>query len=307
MKTIDFNTHLFRCSQLGKLMVGVSPALTSNQENELKELKEKVLTGKITEKQIIKLGDLLRKRDEKPEISKSVETHLSDIHKGFFMKRDRHISNKFTEKGIRVEEKSITLYSDVKNTLFVKNQKHYSDRFKKGTPDNVQKKVRDMKSSWSLDTFPMYEKAIQNKDYIWQLYGYMDLTKIYESELVYALIDTPTNIIVDELRRLDWKQGIFDLNGNVNEDRIPLVVETVQNMIYTEQGLDEFCQQSTSIQKEWFTDFFEIPKELRIKVFELEYSKEPIQSLHEQITICRERLNGLTVEIFNHLFPDFAA
>ncbi len=302
MKVVDFNEHLFRCSQLGKLMVGVSPALTANQEKELSELRSKMLAGKITDKQIIKMGDLIRKKEEKPDLSKSVETHLADIHKGFFMKRDRQISNKFTEKGIIVEEKSITLYSEVKNTLFLKNQKYYKNKFIHGTPDNVQKKVRDMKNSWSLDSFPMYETVIGNKDYEWQLQGYMELTGIKEAELVYALVDTPNKIIIDELRRLDWKQGIYDINGNVNEDRIPLVVETVTNMIYTEQGLDEFCQESMSIEKKWFTDFFEIPKELRIKVFELEYCKEAIQALYEQIKLCRERLNGLTEEMASKLF-----
>lgn len=302
MKVIDFNEHLFRCSQLGKLMVGVSPALTANQEKELSELRSKMLTGKITDKQVIKMGDLIRKKEEKPELSKSVETHLADIHKGFFMKRDRQISNKFTEKGIIVEEKSITLYSEVKNTLFLKNQKYYKNKFIHGTPDNVQKKVRDMKNSWSLDSFPMYETVIGNKDYEWQLQGYMELTGIKEAELVYALVDTPNKIIIDELRRLDWKQGIYDINGNVKEDRIPLVVETVTNMIYTEQGLDEFCQESMSIEKKWFTDFFEIPRELRIKVFELEYSKEAIQALYEQIRLCRERLNSLTIEMSSQLF-----
>ncbi|MCE4064309.1 hypothetical protein LXM63_04330 [Chryseobacterium gleum] len=302
MKVVDFNEHLFRCSQLGKLMVGVSPALTANQEKELSDLRSKMLTGKITDKQIIKMGDLIRKKEEKPELSKGVVTHLTDIHKGFFMKRDRQISNKFTEKGIIVEEKSITLYSEVKNTLFLKNQKYYKNKFIHGTPDNVQKKVRDMKNSWSLDSFPMYETVIGNKDYEWQLQGYMELTGIKEAELVYALVDTPNKIIVDELRRLDWKQGIYDINGNVKEDRIPLVVETVTNMIYTEQGLDEFCQESMSIEKKWFTDFFEIPKELRIKVFELEYSKEAIQALYEQIRLCRERLNSLTEEMASQLF-----
>ena len=73
-------------------------------------------------------------------------------------------------------------------------------------------------------------------------------------------------------------------------------------MIYAEQGLDEFCHESMSIEKKWFTDFFEIPKELRIKVFELEYSKEAIQALYEQIRLCRERLNGLTVEMSSQLF-----
>lgn len=302
MKVVDFNEHLFRCSQLGKLMVGVSPALTANQEKELLELRSKMLAGKITDKQIIKMGDLIRKKEEKPELSKSVETHLSDIHKGFFMKRDRQISNKFTEKGIIVEEKSITLYSEVKNSLFLKNQKYYKNKFIHGTPDNVQKKVRDLKSSWDHSTFPMYKKKIENEIYEWQLQGYMELTGIKEAELVYALVDTPNKIIIDELRRLDWKQGIYDINGNVKEDRIPLVVETVTNMIYTEQGLDEFCQESMSIEKKWFTDFFEIPKELRIKVFELEYSKEAIQALYEQIKLCRERLNNLTVEMSSQLF-----
>ncbi len=62
MKVVDFNEHLFRCSQLGKLMVGVSPALTANQEKELSDYREKVVNGKITDKQLIKMGDLIRKK-----------------------------------------------------------------------------------------------------------------------------------------------------------------------------------------------------------------------------------------------------
>lgn len=294
MEVKNFKNYLFRCSQLGKLMIGVSPTLTQKQQKLLNSLIDKNKIGRITEKQLITLGELLNKKNNTPNLSNSVLTYLSDIHKSVFLNRNKYIASKYTEKGIRVEEKSITLYSDVKNQLFLKNQLFFSNDYIQGTPDNVQGKVRDIKSSWNFETFPLYAEEIPTKNYYWQLQGYMELTGLCEAELVYCLIDTPSNIIEDELRKLDWKQNVFDINGEVREEKIDLVVETVQNMIYTEQGLNEFCNNSTCIHYSWFSNFFEIPKEMRVKIFNLKKEKEAIQSLYEQITLCREKLNDIT-------------
>lgn len=297
----DFTNQLFRCSQLGKLMVGVKPALTPKQEETLTELEAKMKAGKITDKQIITYGDLLSKKHQKTDLSASVKTHLSDIHKNVFFGRDNAITSKYLDKGLQVEEKSISLYTRVTGKLFVKNEQHFANDFIKGTPDNVQGKIRDIKSSWSFQTFPLHASETPTKDYEWQVQGYMELTGLKEAELVYCLIDTPFKLVDDELRRLDWKENIFNPFGEVRENCIDLVVETVSNLIYTKEGLDEYCQQSTAVNREWFVDFNEIPEPLRVKVFHFEYDPTMIEALYEQIAKCREYLNDLTISIGKRL------
>lgn len=297
----DFSQHLFRCSQLGKLMVGVKPNLTDNQLKTLCDLEAKMKGKGLTERQIETYGDLLSKKNQKPELSAGVKTHLADIHKGAIFGRSKDVTNKYLTKGVQVEEKSITLYSNVCNKLFMKNEKHFSNAFIKGTPDNIQGKIRDIKSSWDFSTFPMHKSEVPTADYEWQVQGYMELTGLEEAELIYCLIDTPIKIVEDELRRMDWKHNIFDISGEVRNDCRDLVVEIVSNLIYTREGLTEFCHQSTSISEKWFTDFHEVPDELRVKVFKFGRDQNMIDSLYDQIIKCREYLNELTLSLADRL------
>lgn len=297
----DFTNYLFRCSQLGKLMVGVKPPLTDNQAKLLSDLEVKMRSGKITERQIETYGELLAKKNQKPKLSESVKTHLSDIHKSVFFGRSKEITNKYLTKGIQVEERSITLYSSVTNKLFVKNKEYFANDFICGTPDNAQGKIRDIKSSWDFSTFPLHADEVPTKDYEWQVQGYMELTGLKEAELIYCLIDTPTRLVEDELRRMDWKHNIFDISGEVKPECKDLVVEIVSNLIYTEQGLMEFCHQSSSISEKWFSDFNPVPEELRVKVFKFEYDPNMISALYDQIERCRTHLNDLTISVANRL------
>jgi hypothetical protein len=300
MNAIDFDNYLFRCHSLGKVMAGIEKiGLTDKQSETLMELYAKreanAAKGKfLTDNQTVLMADLISKRDAKPTISTGAQTYLKTLHREVFMKREKRVESKYLEKGIAVEEKSFSLYTRVFGKLLVKNKVRFANKFFTGEPDNTQKKVRDFKSSYDFSTFPLYETEITNSDYDWQLQGYMDLTKIHEGELVYCLTDTPFNIIEDEIRRMNWKHNILNLEGEIREESIPLVVEKVSGMIYTEEGLIDFCNQSPNIQLEWFENFFPLPEEMRIKVFETEYSKEKIQIGKEHLIRCREFMNNLT-------------
>lgn len=298
MNAINFDDYLFRCSSLGNLMTGVSPNLTDRQKAELKRLSIKKESGNITDKQTVTLGSLIKKRDAKPELSQTVKNYLSDIHKAVFFGREYDIEGKYLDKGIQAEEKSITLYSEVSKRYFEKNREWYKNEYISGTPDNVQGGViRDIKTSWTFNSFPLHDTEVKNKGYYWQLQGYMELTGCKEAELLYCLVDTPFNLIEDELRRHDWKNNITDVGGEVRPDMVDYVKRLIQNHIYTYDGLKEFCHQSTNIKIEWFDDFTEIPAKYRVKRFTLEYDKEAISSLYEQIKLCREYLNGMTINM----------
>jgi hypothetical protein len=263
-KRIDFTDYKFRCSSLGKLMVGVKPNLTEKQESALIGLQAKQKEGKITDKQLSTLGQLIEKRDAQPSLSSTTKTYLEQLHKEEVFGKREEIRSKYLDKGIQVEEQSITLYSDVNDILFVKNKERRSNEFITGEPDNTQGIIRDIKSSWSLSTFPMHENELTNKDYYWQLQGYMELFNKDESELIYCLVDTPEELIQDEMRRTSWKLGYLELPKELED-------EIRQNMTFSD-----------------------IPKKLRCKVFKVARDETAMRQLESQIVRCRTYMNELS-------------
>ena len=297
MNAIDFSDYKFRSHASGKIMVGVKPNLTEKQEELLEGLIEKKETGRITDKQMITLGKLLEKRHAKPELSKSVQSYLKELHREEVFGIRNDITSKYLDKGIQAEEKSLSLLCSTTGNWYQKNKERFTNDFITGEPDNVQGKIRDIKSSWNFATFPMYDNEVPDKNYYWQLQCYMALTGMEEAELIYCLVDTPFKIIEDELRRMDWKFDILDGNGDVRTECIDLVVEMVSGHIFSEKGLKEFCHQSPSVKKEWFTEFSPIPDPMRMKIFQVERNDEDIESLYNQILMCREFMNDITLQI----------
>jgi hypothetical protein len=273
MKTrTDFTDYNFRCSSLGKLMTGVKPNLTDNQAEMLETLIAKQRGGNITDKQLITLGQLIEKRDARPSLSQTTRTYLEQLHKEEVFGKREDIRSKYLDKGIQVEEHSISLYSDLTDTLFIKNKERRNNHFITGEPDNTQGKIRDIKSSWSLSTFPMHDDRLTNLDYYWQLQGYMELFDKEASELIYCLVDTPEELINDELRRTGWKAGF---TADIPDD---LEAEIRSNMTFSD-----------------------IPAPLRVKVFKVERDRLAMRQLEEQVIRCRTYLNNLSVKLGGYI------
>ena len=265
MRTLNFDKYKFRCSALGNLMTGAKANLTEKQKLLLSTLQQKQQSLKITDKQLITLGQLIEKRDAKPTLSATAKSYLQQLHKEEVFGKREEIKSKYLDKGIQVEEQSITLYSELTNQLFIKNKERRENDFITGEPDNSQAKIRDIKSSWSLSTFPMHDKELKNPIYYWQLQGYMDLFDFKESELIYCLVDTPEELIADELRRTSWKMGFTaDIPSDLEE-------EIRNNMTFND-----------------------VPLELRCKVFHVDKDEQGIKLLHQQVKLARTYLNELS-------------
>ena len=227
MRTADFNDYLFRCSSLGKLMVNP--------------------------------------RNKKDLLSATTKRYLQELHKEVLFDKSTEIQSKYLDKGKQVEDDSIKLFANVTGQKLQKNEKFYENEFICGTPDITGDKLIDIKSSWDYTTFPMYEETLPNKDYYWQLQGYMKLTGVKESWVVYCLVDTPDSIIDDEIRRQGWKLGMIEVP-------IEMEQEIISNHRYSH-----------------------VPEELRIKSFKVEYNEEDMERLYERIDVCREYLTDLSV------------
>ena len=68
-----------------------------------------------------------------------------------------------------------------------------TDEYFTGEPDLiVDGVVMDIKNSWDLWTFPLFEKEIPTKDYYLSITGlYMYLLGLEKAKLIYVLLDTP--------------------------------------------------------------------------------------------------------------------
>ena len=115
----------------------------------------------------------------------------------------KEFSNKFTEKGISVENSAIDYISDIRNVFYTKNESSFENSFMTGTPDIIYKdSVIDIKSSWDCFTFPIFEVRL-NSSYWWQIQGYMHLCDKRYGEVVYVLMDTDSDEVEDVYSDID--------------------------------------------------------------------------------------------------------
>lgn len=294
---MDFNNYNFRAHSIGNIMSGLPKQLTPKQEELFQDytLRKNGEGRVLTDKQLSEWGSLYAKKNEKPKLTDGSKKYLEQLVWEHLTGRSKKLQAKYLDKGIQCEEKSFTLHSEVTNTLFIKNKERKANKYFSGECDNSQNGIiRDIKSSWEYNTFPLRENDIPSSIYEWQLDVYMDLWGLKKSELVYCLVDTPFRLIEDELKRFDWKYNIFDNEGNARNESIDLIVEIVSNHLYTEKSLEEFCQQSNSVNIEWFKGVFkEIPKEIRIKIFKHNYSEKRNNQLKIMVKLARDYMNLL--------------
>ena len=191
--------------------------------------------------------------------------------------RRPEIKSKYIDKGNRLEEDGFTLTATELNLGMVyKNEEFFEDDFFCGTPDLIHDGVvYDNKCSWSLDTFPMFESEIPNKDYYYQLQVYMHLTGCRKASLCYTLIDADYDLVSQAVKWLTPNQ----------------VPKTIANMVYTQKAFDEFADEFCPDEKT--IDFVEIPESDRLKVFSFDYDADVIAKLQERVQECQEYINSL--------------
>ena len=218
------------------------------------------------------IGHIMVESRTKNDLSETTKTHLINLYVSNKYGRRDDIQGKYIEKGLAVEEDSITLYSRIKQSFFKKNDSHISNSWVKGTPDLYEGSsieqathIVDIKSSWDIYTFMRVLTKDVNKMYYWQLQTYMDLTGATSATLAYCLVDTPPQLIEDEKRRLMWKMG----------------VATSENPLYLE-ACEELEKAMT---------FGDIDMRERLIEFKIDRNEADIIKMHARVEECRKWLN----------------
>lgn len=212
------------------------------------------------------VGKLMTSPRSKSEVlSKTAKTYIQELwlEKKYGIRKE--INSRYLDKGNQVEDDSIILFETVYGFDFLyKNTEYFSNDFVTGTPDIITDEyVIDVKSSWSGETFPWFETEIPNKDYYYQLQAYMWLTNKKSAILAYCLVDTPEDIVLDEIRRTSWAKKELEIS------------EETENDVRAQH------------------EFSHIPQEERVKTFEFAYDENVIEEMKVKIEHARAYFDSL--------------
>lgn len=132
-------------------------------------------------------------------LGKTGETYLETWVKEQIYQRRKEFTSKYTDKGNQNEDESIDIIADQLGFgMLIKNEKYFENDFICGTPDIITTDlIIDAKSSWDCFTFPLFDSKL-NKNYYWQVQGYMWLTGLQQAKVCYVLTDTPVHMIQKE-------------------------------------------------------------------------------------------------------------
>lgn len=130
-------------------------------------------------------------------LSETTKTWIKDKVKQEVFGYSSRFETPQMRKGTELEHVSLELLNNVADAMYFKNaERFYFEDWLSGTPDIVAiDHIRDMKTSWSLDTFPAFkedaEKQIKAAGYEWQLRAYMMMCNKPKASIDYCMISTP--------------------------------------------------------------------------------------------------------------------
>jgi hypothetical protein len=209
------------------------------------------------------IGKIMTSPRKKGEVlSETTKTYLKEwLTEQLYSKR-KEVKSKYLDKGIQNEDFAIEMASTVLDWGFaVKNKERRTNDYTTGEPDLVfTESIEDIKCSWDCFTFPLFDEELKNKDYEWQLQGYMWLFDKPSSGIVYVLTDTPEDIIVKEADILaSWSGKSL------------------------EEAYNEVSEKHT----------YEVDLKYRVKRFQVDRDEEKIEAIKNRVLECREYLNDL--------------
>lgn len=216
---------------------------------------------------------LANPRTKTETLSSTTLTYVKEWLKEALYKRRKQLSNKYMDKGNLNEEDGVTLLALHFGAWLDTNTAYMKNDWACGTCDINHKElgVWDIKNSYSLDTFPMFETKIPNTDYADQVNVYQEL---YDNKIgggvAYVLTDMPNELLERELKWIDS-----------DDDK----QEKALNYIYT-------LERWKKVKAEYFPnakeiDFIEIPANQRVKTFEVPYDEEKIKKLKNRVEEIR--------------------
>ena len=210
------------------------------------------------------IGYIMTEPKNKSEtLSKTTMSYLEDWAKEQIYKRRKEIKSKYFDKGIAVEDESIEYVAErLKLGMVFKNEQSFEDDWSTGTPDLIlPDEIIDMKNSYDCFTFPLFESDLPEKNYMYQVQGYMALTGKKRARVIYTLMNTPEELVEKELKSHFWGTDEWDTDEEAE-------IRAKHN-------------------------YHNIPDKFRIKEFTVYRDDEIIEKIRSRVIECRNYIETL--------------
>jgi hypothetical protein len=293
-----------RCSQLGSILTNL-PGLSESEKNKISafevRVRESVDNPKkaLTDNMKEEFQKLKIKRDAPDSLPSGAITHLDDVFRDVYWGRKRFLSNKYLDKGLLQEENSLDLISKNDKTFYIKNDEELENDYIKGTPDNIENRVRDTKSNYDLKSFDdsdmtsLYENQL--KGYSWLVKDSKGLDFFPIGELVYCLVNNPAHLITNEMNSMYYKLGC---PSEENDKWKEVKRQVERNCIF---DIAEFKKENPGYFFENEVLDFDIPALLRTKKFIVETTEEDVINIKSRVMLSRIYLVQKEIEIMNRI------
>lgn len=211
------------------------------------------------------IGQIMTNPRSGTGLSETAKTYCEDWLKSQLYPTKKDIKSKYLTKGNEVENDAIIYAAQALQLGFVeKNTQRISNDFCQGECDIITTgAIHDIKCSWDCYTFPLFESVLPEKDYFWQLQGYMWLYSKSEASVIYCLMDMPE-------KQLN-KEAFYRYGNEITKEQYEALKAQ-----YTYEGLDD---------------------KLRIKQFKFAYEPEKIEQIKERVQLCRQYIQTLTEKL----------
>ena len=136
-------------------------------------------------------------RNKSDSLSETAKSYIKQLAKENYYGYTSKIETKAMRKGTEYEMESIALVNSVWfGSNFVKNQIRETSTYLSGHPDIISDDaIIDIKTSWSLETFPALAEDADS--YEWQVRGYMYLFNKAKAYVIFCMIDTDDDLLSD--------------------------------------------------------------------------------------------------------------
>jgi hypothetical protein len=140
------------------------------------------------------IGKIMTNARSKSEVlSETAKSYIKSIAKQDFYGYNIELNNKYIIKGIEQEQDSIDLVNAVRFTDYKKNKVRLETELMTGECDILlDDTIIDIKTSWSLETWPATAEDGDESLYEWQGRAYMYLYDRPSFELIYCMVSTDT-------------------------------------------------------------------------------------------------------------------
>jgi len=138
------------------------------------------------------IGKIMTNARSKSEVlSETAKSYIKSIAKQDFYGYNIELNNKYIIKGIEQEQDSIDLVNAVRFTEYKKNKVRLETELMTGECDILlDDTIIDIKTSWSLETWPATAEDGDESLYEWQGRAYMYLYDRPSFELIYCIVST---------------------------------------------------------------------------------------------------------------------